>query len=110
MHGNFDEQMTLIEGGVTVCGPIFWNGTTSYDLPATRLEVDFVLVVQGPGGRIVGHVAPGTIVTPPETEWMLDVPGDFHAGPANALAVVRLVIAGRKRITTETWSETIAIS
>jgi hypothetical protein len=110
MHGNFDDQMTLIKGGLTVCGPIFWNGTTTYDLPATQLEIDFVYVVQGPGATSAGHVAPGMIVVPPANEWMLDVPGKFHPGPASALAVVRLVIAGRTRIATETWSETIAIT
>ena len=110
MHGNFDEQMTLIKSGVTVCGPIFWHGTTPYDLPATQLEIDFVMVVQGAGGATVGHAAPGMIVSPPVTEWMLNVPGHFHAGTASALAVVHLTIAGRKRIATETWSETIAIA
>jgi hypothetical protein len=106
MHGNFDDVMTLTEGGITVCGPIFWNGTTSYDLPATQLEVAYVVVIQR---QSIGHIAPALIVTPPDNEWMLDVPGKFEAGPASAVAVVRLTISGRTRIANETWSETIAI-
>ena len=55
-------------------------------------------------------------------EWMLDVSdihyvgdqgsgrGVFEAGPAHALAIVRVDQQGRNRIATENWNETVHLS
>jgi hypothetical protein len=126
-HGNFDDALTLNEGGsLTVCGPILWAGTPP-DLRATAIEITLLVVSQRTwGGRfVVGTSTPAARFTPagtPSDEWMLDITDihdvggqgsarkGFEAGPAHALAVVRVEQQGRDRIATEMWSETAHLS
>jgi hypothetical protein len=111
VHGQFDDNMTFSGTKLTVCGPLFFNGTTVTDLPASQISILALIVVQPTAGPTVGHALPtGLDFTPPATEWMSTVSGSWVAGPASALATVQLVISGRKRTWIfETWSETITI-
>jgi hypothetical protein len=126
-HGNFDDALTLNpDGTLTVCGPIQWAGTPP-DLKATSIEITLLVISQRTwGGRLViGTHTPAAKFTPADTppdEWMLDVSDihdlggpvsgreGFEAGPAHALAVVRVEQQGRNRIATEMWSETVHLS
>ena len=126
-HGNFDDALTLNpDGTLTVCGPILWDGTPP-DLRATAIEITLLVISQRTwGGRfVVGTLTPAARFTPtgtPPDEWMLDVSdihdgGDhgsgregFEAGPAHALAIVRVEQQGRNRIATEMWNETAHLS
>ena len=126
-HGNFDDALTLNPGGtLTVCGPIHWDGTPP-DLKATAIEITLLVISQRTwGGRLViGTHTPAAKFTPagsPPDEWMLDITdihelggpgsdrGGFEAGPAHALAIVRIEQQGRNRIATETWSESVDLS
>lgn len=124
-HGNFDDALTLNnDGSLTVCGPLLWAGTPP-DLRATAIEITLLVISQRTwGGRfIVGTSTPAARFTPagsPPAEWMLDITDihdvggeagrGFEAGPAHALAVVRVEQEGRKRIATEMWSETAHLS
>jgi len=111
MHGKFDDNMSFSGNTLTVCGPIFWNGTIPTDLPATRIELLHLCVVQPPPAGPPPYVAaPGLNFTPPTNEWMADVTGNWVSGPVSAHAYVRLVIDNRKRTWIfETWSESITI-
>jgi hypothetical protein len=126
-HGNFDTALTLnADGTLTVCGPIHWAGTTASDLPAVELEITLVVISQRTwGGRhVIGTATPHISFTPgstPSNEWMLDVTDvqnvgedeggrGFEAGPANALAIVRLKVQGRARTATEMWNESVHLS
>jgi len=125
-HGNFDDALTLNDdGSLTVCGPILWDGTPP-DLKATQIEITLLVVSQRTwGGQfVVGTSTPAAVFTPagsPPDEWMLDITDihevgqgsgrrGFAAGPAHALAIVRVTQQGRNRVATETWSENVSLS
>jgi hypothetical protein len=124
-HGNFDTALTLNDDGtLTVCGPLFWSGTTPTDLPATELDIELIVITQRTwsGRHVIGKASPHATFTPAgstENEWMLDVEdvggddddrGGFEAGPAQALAIVRVREVGRARIAGETWNESVHLS
>jgi hypothetical protein len=123
-HGNFDSALTLNpDGSLTVCGPIVWNGTTPFDLPAAELQITFIVITQRrlDGCHVIGTATPHDKFTPVTNEWMLDVTdirtvggtgceGGFEPGPANAQAIVRVTVQGRNRIATEMWNEHVHLS
>jgi hypothetical protein len=111
MHGEFDDIMSFKGDTLTVCGPIFWNGTTPTDLPATQLTLLSLVIAQP--GRTPAVATPGDVFTPAQpdpNEWMSSIRGDWVPGPASALALVQVKISGRARQWIfETWSMTIAL-
>ncbi len=109
MHGKFDDNMSFSGNTLTVCGPIFWNGTKPTDLPASAITILHVTVFQ-PGGVKPFFVNPNQALTPGGNEWMVDVTGSWAAGRASAVAFVRLAYTGRAREGNyETWSESLTI-
>jgi hypothetical protein len=113
-HGNFDHLMSFKGDRLQVCGPLFWNGTSRRDLPATSLTI-LSLVIAQPGRTPVFATPPLVPINcqstqPDPNEWMGFVIGDFEPGPASAVALVQLAIQGRSREWIfETWSETISV-
>jgi hypothetical protein len=112
VHGMFDNNMSFTGDTLTVCGPIFWHGTSATDLPASQITLLHVSVVQ-PDASHPFHAAPGTVITPSSpdpNEWMVDIDGKWTAGPGSAHAHVKIAVEGRARQWIfETWSETITI-
>jgi hypothetical protein len=109
-------------GSQEVCGPVSWDGLAAWDLPAIQLEVLLVVVTQvTSGGPIIGMTSGGATVPkggPLGDEWEMHVtplvggPSAFQAGPAHALAAVRITFAQRRpdRNHIEFWNENISFS
>jgi hypothetical protein len=113
VHGEFDDSMSFDRNDLTVCGPLFFGGTSPHELAADEINILALVVVQTTAGLEIGH-APSPAINNPfkpgVTEWMGHVNGNWVAGPAHAMAAVQLTINGRQRKWIfETWSETLTI-